>query len=288
MDDWDDGWDNNGGYDDGNDEGGWQEEGYHEDVVYGEYDEYHGEYYGEYDDDDSDVEGFGYEQSSNPLTAPADDDDDDYDDRFVWSTGHGQRRYEWQEAEYQQQLRAWQEAEYRRQPAEYEQRWDVWQQAEDERDERRRKVLADLVESSAKLVAWWDAHLASQAIPPQPAVPIIASQPALFVAPMVSPPLSSDNPVFHAPSPVTPVVTIPDPLSPPQIVITEPEDARTEVGPQPMRMILCAPSLIGPTVLVQLLSTPYNPAPLIVDPPPPSPPTFEPENGKEEQMRIAT
>jgi hypothetical protein len=161
MDDWDDGWDNDGGYDDGNDEGGCQEEGYHEDVVYGdygEYDEYHGEYYGEYDDDDSDVEGFGYEQSSNPLTAPA-DDDDDYDDWFVWSTGYGQGRYEWQEAGYQRQLRAWQEAEYRRQQAEYEQRWAVWQQAEDELDERRRKVLADLVESSAKLVAWW-AHLA--------------------------------------------------------------------------------------------------------------------------------
>jgi hypothetical protein len=86
MDDWDDGWDNDGGYDDGNDEGGWQEEGYDEDVVYREYDEYDGEYYGEYDDDEWDVEGFGYEQSSNPLTAPA-DDDDDYDDWFVWSTG---------------------------------------------------------------------------------------------------------------------------------------------------------------------------------------------------------
>jgi hypothetical protein len=55
-----------------------------------------------------------------------------------------------------------------------------------------------------------------------------------------------------------------------------------------MRMISYAPSLISPTVLVQLLSTLYNRAPLIVDPPPPSPPTFEPENGQEEQMRIAT
>jgi hypothetical protein len=288
MDDWDDGWDNDGGYDDGNDEGGWQEEGYDEDVVYGEYDEYHGEYYTEYDDDDSDIEGFGYKQSNIPLMAPADDDDDDDDGWFVWSTGYGQGRYEWQVAEYQRQLWAWQEAEYRRQQAEYEQRWAVWRQAEDERDERRRKVLADLAEQSAKLRAWCDAYVASHATPPQPAAPI-ASQPASLAVPMVPPPLSSDNPVFHAPSPVTPVVTIPEPLSPSQIVITEPKDARTEVGPELMRMISSALSLIGPAVLAQLLSTPYNPAPLIVDPPPPSSPSmFEPENKKrEEQIRIS-
>jgi hypothetical protein len=98
MDDWDDD-DGYGEYDDG----GWQEEGYDDDdVVYAEYDEYTGEYHGDYDDDDSDVKRFEYEQSSNPLTGPANQDDNGYDDCVVWTMGY-EERYDWQEAEYQRQ-----------------------------------------------------------------------------------------------------------------------------------------------------------------------------------------